>query len=201
MNDDSTLEIDSRMLQAHPWHGIDPMLSEDSLWMYVENTPLAKMKYEIDVASGILKVDHSHETSALPPEAYGFIPRTLCGSKVAQLRSRLRGDRAPLDVFLLSDRPIEVPGVLAEVRIIGGIPQTDEGSVDDKLVAVLIRDAVFGRMQDIAEVPVQTLDRICHYLREESVLGGSGIGDPYGRERAQAVLQAARNDYDTKFGY
>lgn len=188
------------MVQAHPWHGVDPTVTENGLLVYIENTPLARMKYEVDMASGILKVDHSHDTSSLPPEAYGFVPRTLCGSKVAQLNSRLRGDRAALDVFLLSERPIEVPGVLAEVRIVGGVPLSDEGYVDDKLVAVLLRDAVFGHMKDISELPVQTLDRICHYLTQDSTCGSTEVGDPYGQDKAQQILQAGLKDYSNRFG-
>ncbi|MGK0173191.1 MAG: inorganic pyrophosphatase [Gammaproteobacteria bacterium] len=132
------------MVQAHPWHGVDPIVGDSEVLIYIENAPLAKMKYETDMAYGLLKVDRPLETSSLPPAAYGFIPRTLCDTKVAHMNSRLRGDRAALDVFLLSEKPIEVHGVLAQGRIIAGVPVKDEGFVDDKLIAVLARDAVLG---------------------------------------------------------
>lgn len=188
-------------LQAHPWHGVDPTSGRNGLLVYIENTPLAVIKYEVEESSGLLKVDHPQETAALPPAAYGFVPRTLCGPKVAQLNARLRGDRAALDVYVLSERRLEVPGVLAEVQVIGGIPVKDETFVDDKLIAVLYRDAVFGHMQDISEVPIYALDRICHFLAQESSVGSSEVGDPFGRERAAILLQAALDDYKQKYPY
>jgi inorganic pyrophosphatase len=200
MSDTSDLELEAQFSQVHPWHGVDPIVDNDRILIYIENAPLSKMKYEIDSASGILKVDHPLETSALPPAAYGFIPRTFCGSKVAQLNSRLRGDRAALDVFLLSEKPIEVHGVLAEAIIIGGLPVKDEGFADDKLIAVLARDPVFGHLKDVSELPIQSLDRICHFLSQESVTSGIEIGEPYNSKRAQIILQAGLDDYIKKFG-
>jgi len=186
-------------LQAHPWHGVDPTSGRDGLLVFIENTPLAVMKYEVDEATGLLKVDHPQDTAALPPAAYGFVPRTLCGARVAQLNARLRGDRAALDVYVLSERRLEVPGVLAEVRVIGGIPVKDETFVDDKLIAVLYRDAVFGHMQDVSEVPVYAMDRICHFLAQESAAGSCEVGDPFGQERAATLLQAGLDDYAKKY--
>ena len=124
---------------------------------------------------------------------------TLCGSKVAQLNSRLRGDRAALDVFLLSEKPIEVHGVLAEGRIIGGIPVKDEGFADDKLIAVLVRDPVYGHLKDVSELPIQSSDRICHFLLQDSVSRPTEIGDPYNSERAQQILQAGLADYKRQY--
>ena len=185
--------------QAHPWHGVNPTVGSDGLVVYIENTSHTKIKYELDTSSGLLKVDRPQETSALPPAAYGFVPRTLCGAKVAQLNARLRGDRAALDVFVLSERPIEVPGVLAQVRLVGGIPVRDENYVDDKLIAVLHRDAAFGAFQDISEVPIYMMERICHYLVQESSLNTAEIGDPFGHDRAATLLAAAIHDYQAKF--
>lgn len=189
----------TRASQAHPWHGVDPEHGTDGLLVYIENTPLSATKYEVDQTTGILKVDRPQQTAVLPPAAYGFVPRTLCGPRVAQLNSRLRGDRAALDVFVLSERPLEVPGVLAEVRIVGGIPVKDETFVDDKLIAVLMKDAVFGHIADIAEVPIHTMDRICHFLAQESAVGSTEVGDPFGHERAQQLLEAGLKDYAQKY--
>lgn len=195
-----SLQTETRAAQAHPWHGVSPLVEDGSHLVYIENTPLTVMKYEIDPDTGLLKVDYPLATSALPPSAYGFVPRTLCGSKVAQLNSRLRGDRAALDVFVLSERPLEVPGVLANVRIIGGIPVQDETYVDDKLIAVLLRDASFGHLEDIGDAPVYAIDRICHFLVQSSLQGSALIGDPFGAERAERLLAAALDDYAQKFG-
>ncbi len=193
-----TLEKSS-LSQAHPWHGVDPKDGKEGLLVFIENTPLALMKYEVDEKSGILKIDTPLETSSLPPAAYGFVPRTLCGARVAQLNARLRGDRAALDVYVLSERQLEVSGVLAEVRIVGGVAVKDESFVDDKLIAVLCRDAVYGHIEDIVDVPVYALDRICHFLAQESASRSIEVGDPFGCDRANALLQAALDDYEAKY--
>ena len=199
MQSDTKTEDKYTHLQAHPWHGVDPRSGSEGLIVFIENTPFAVIKYEVDQTSGLLKVDRPQQTAALPPAAYGFVPRTLCGAKVAQLNSRLRGDRSALDVYILSERPLEVPGVLAEVRIVGGIPVKDETYVDDKLIAVLCRDAVYGEIKDIAEIPVFALDRICHFLTQELATGATEVGDPFDVARANILLEAAFDDYENRY--
>lgn len=196
---DTSSTVENRLQQAHPWHGVEPKIAEDRLLVYIENIAFAVIKYEVDEGTGLLKVDHPQETSALLPAAYGFVPRTLCGSRVAKLNTQARGDRAPLDVFVLSERALSVPGVLAEARVIGGIPVKDSSFTDDKLIAVLHKDAEYGHMQSISEVPVHVLDRICDYLLHESPMGVAEIGDPFGPERAFGLLLAAMEDYAEKF--
>ena len=72
--------------RPHPWHGLsagnDP---PHCVQAYIEITPFDAVKYEIDKATGYLRVDHPQQTSALPPALYGFIPRTLCSPQVAAL--------------------------------------------------------------------------------------------------------------------
>lgn len=192
-------ELENSLL-AHPWHGVRPVREAERLRIFVENVPFSKMKYEVDAETGLLFVDHAQETTALTPAAYGFVPRTLCGARVAQLNSRLRGDLSALDIFLLSERAIEVPGVLVDVRLVGVIPVQDENYVDDKLIGVLNKDAVFGGMSDISEVPVHHIDRISHFLSQEGMLGTCKVGDAQGATRAHMLLQAAIEDYQSKFG-
>ena len=42
------------------------------------------IKYEIDKATGYLRVDRPLRNSSQPPTLYGFIPRTYCDTKVAK---------------------------------------------------------------------------------------------------------------------
>ncbi len=195
-------EIDSRFQyqQTHPWHGINPEVGNGVHLAFIENTPLSAIKYEVDQETGYLRVDTPLYTSALVPAAYGFIPRTLCGSRVAQLETRLRGDRAALDVFVLSERPLDVPGVLAPIKIIGGIPVRDESYVDDKLIAVLDKDAGYGQFEEIHDIPVYIVDRISHFLSQSSFISQAIVGDAFGRDRALTLLKAALDDYQSKFG-
>jgi inorganic pyrophosphatase len=168
--------------------------------VYIENTPQSPIKYKVDAATGLLKVDHPLETSALSPEVCGFIPRILCGKNFAPLNSQLRGNQATLDVFVLSERPLLVASVLADLHVIGCILVKDESFVDDKLITVLHRDAVYGGMRDISELPVYVLDRLCHFLTQGSISKHDEIGDPFGKARAGQLLSAGMKDYDHRFG-
>jgi len=189
----------SLLQRAHPWHGVEPVIDQDRHLVFVETTPFDLMKYELDMNLGLMKVDYPLETSALPPSAYGFVPQTLCGPRVAQLSSRLKGDKAALDIFVLSERPIQHHGVLCEVRIVGGIPVKDDGFVDDKLVAVLLRDSSVGHAQEITEVPIFMLERITHFLSQTSLTGAVEVGDAFGRDRARVLLQAGLDDYSRSY--
>ena len=68
--------------RPHPWHGLSPGEGAPSvLNVFVEITPFDLVKYEVDKATGYLRVDRAQRTSSLPPALYGFIPRTYCGSR------------------------------------------------------------------------------------------------------------------------
>src|SRR4051812_18577431 len=108
--------------RPHPWHGIstgkNPPVHVNA---YIEITPFDGIKYEIDKETGYLKVDRPQLTSSLPPALYGFVPRTYCADKVRALsQSAIRGDGDPLDIMVLSERPINRSEVLVPTRVIGG---------------------------------------------------------------------------------
>jgi inorganic pyrophosphatase len=192
---DLTDRTEARERLAHPWHGVNPMAADGKLTVFIENVQFDVMKYETDAATGLLKVDQPLQTSALPPFAYGFVPRTLCGRQVAAITGGERGDRAPLDVFVLSERAIGVPGVLADVYLVGGIRVRDEARVDDKLLAVLNRDVAFAEVRDIGAVPIHLLDRVSHFLSQNSPEGSAEVGAPFDRAAAERLLAAAMADY------
>ncbi len=184
---------------SHPWHGINPEAQEGRLIAYVENTRHDQMKLEVDLHTGYLKVDYPLQTSALPPFAYGFIPRTLCGRRLAGLSSSARGDQAPLDIFVVSEHPIPMAGVLVEVRVVGGIGVEDSSCVDDKLIGLLHRDPSFAGHEDIDDLPISIVERISHFLQQTALDGSTQIGMPFGAKRAGEVLTAAFADYKARY--
>src|SRR5215468_4568505 len=115
--------------RPHPWHGLDPGRDPPRLLLaYVEITPFDAVKYEIDKESGYLRVDRPQQTSSLPPMLYGFVPRTLCGPRVAALcPGAKRGDGDPMDICGLSERPINRAEVLLDARVVGGLRMVDGG--------------------------------------------------------------------------
>lgn len=171
----------------------------------MEITPFDGVKYEIDKRTGYLRVDRPQRTSALPPTLYGFVPRTYCGARVCALMEEAEaGDGDPLDVCVLSERPIQRAEVLLEARVIGGLPMRDGGEADDKIVGVLQGDPVFGEARELGDLPAPLLARLRHYFATYKTLPGEPsrvrVDAPYGRAHAERVVRAAMEDYAEAFG-
>lgn len=190
--------------RPHPWHGL-PIRPDSSglVFAYIEITPSNTVKYEIDKPTGYLRVDRPQATNALPPMPYGFVPRTLCDRRIAELGGCERGDGDPLDICVLSERPIDQADVLAAVHIIGGLLMRDKGEADDKLIGVVHRDPVWGHARDIGDVPSALVERLRHYLMTYKLDPGGNpveVSAVYGRAHAEAVLQASIEDYAAVYG-
>jgi inorganic pyrophosphatase len=191
--------------RPHPWHGLEVgPFPPEIVNAYVEITPHDLMKYEVDKVTGYTYIDRPQTTSSQPPALYGFIPRTYSGPGVGALFEGARGgDGDPLDICVLSERPIIRGEVIIRARVIGGLPMLDDGFADDKIIAVLHADPVYDHVRDIDELPVVVVDRLVHYFatykmsphEEISV----SIGDPYDRAHAQAVIKASMEDYRLQF--
>ncbi|MFQ5543216.1 MAG: inorganic pyrophosphatase [Nitrospiria bacterium] len=192
--------------RPHPWHGLEAGSDAPQIVQaYIEMTPQDLVKYEIDKESGYLRVDRPQPTSSTLPSYYGFIPKTFCGPRVAALmKDAAEGDGDPLDICVFSERPILKSEILLNAHVIGGLPMLDEGEADDKIIAILEKDAIWGGIQDISEFPAKLVDRIRHYFLTYKMVSGKkvdvSIGDAYGKEAAENVIKASMADYDEIFG-
>lgn len=197
--------------QSHPWHGVLPGPDAPKVvTCYIELVPTDTVKYEVDKVTGLLKVDRPQKYSNLCPMPYGFIPRTLCDTAVAE-RARASGaanvtagDHDPMDICVLCERPMDRGGILLAARPIGGLRMIDKDEADDKIIAVLVDDAAFGSFQDIADVPQAMVDRLRHYfLTYKEIPGASvprvSITEIYGAAEARAVIAASFTDYEAFF--
>jgi inorganic pyrophosphatase len=203
----------SSLSAAHPWHGVDPGAEFPSTFTaFIEIGPTDTVKYELDKATGILKVDRPQLFSNVCPSLYGFVPRTFCDARVARLceektgRSDLKGDGDPMDVCVLTEKPITHAQILLLARPIGGLRMLDHDEVDDKVLAVMKGDAVYGGLSDVAEMPKALVDRLRHYFLTYKQTPDRAKDPPveithvYGRDEALAVLSASREDYRARFG-
>jgi hypothetical protein len=109
--------------RPHPWHGLEVGPEPpDVLNAFIEITPFDFMKYEVDKVSGYLRVDRPQRSSAQPPTLYGFVPRTFCDERVRKLApGAKRGDGDPVDICVLSERPIARGEIIVRGRLIGGL--------------------------------------------------------------------------------
>jgi len=197
--------------RAHPWHGVD--IGPDAprvLTAYIEIVPTDAVKYELDKDSGILKIDRPQQFSNVCPTLYGFVPRTLCAEDVGRFceertgRSGIVGDGDPMDICVLTERPITHGDILVRARPIGGLRMIDGDEADDKIVAVLENDAVYGALQEIAECPAALVERLRHYfLTYKQLPDGSRrrveITHVYGRDDAHEAIRRSRHDYARHF--
>jgi inorganic pyrophosphatase len=192
--------------RPHPWHGLPVGLEPpDLLNAFIEITPFDLMKYEVDKASGYLKIDRPQRSSSQPPSLYGFVPRTYCDERVRRLApSATRGDGDPLDICVLSERAIARNEILVRARVIGGLQMIDGGEADDKIIAVLENDFVWGGARNIGDVPPVLVERLQHYFLTYKLVPGepvrATIGKVYGLPHARRVVRAAMADYTATFG-
>jgi inorganic pyrophosphatase len=192
--------------RPHPWHGLTAGADAPRVVnVFVEITPFDLIKYEVDKATGYLKVDRPQRTSSQPPALYGFVPQTYCAEQVTKLSPvAQRGDGDPLDICVLSERPISKSEIIIAARVIGGLQLIDRGEADDKIIAVLQGDYVWGEAKDIADVPPVLVERLEHYFSTYKLVPGEGahirVAGTYGHEHAHAVVQAAMEDYRVHYG-
>ncbi len=199
------------MFKAHPWHGVSiGEEAPDVVTAYIEIVPTDTVKYEVDKNSGFLKVDRPQRFSNFCPVYYGLIPQTYSGDQVASIfakrarRKGMVGDGDPLDICVLSEKSIPHSDILLTALPIGGLSMADGGEADDKIIAVMRDDAVYGGFTDIAQCPSALMDRLQHYfLTYKSAPGTTHhkveITSVYGRGEARKVIRASHADYRAKY--
>ena len=192
--------------RPHPWHGLTPGPDAPRVvHAYIEITPFDSVKYEVDKESGYLRVDRPQRWSSQVPTLYGFVPQTYCAERVQALSpTSARGDGDPLDICVLSERPINRAEVLLNARVIGGIRMIDGGEADDKVIAVLENDDVYAAVRELDEAPKALIDRLRHYFQTYKLEPGQdassvGFDGVYGCEEAQRVVLASMDDYAEAF--
>lgn len=193
--------------KAHPWHGIEPGPNcPDELRVFIEIVPTDTVKYEVDKKSGYLSLDRPQKFSNIVPSLYGFIPRTYCGDKMARFtneavaRYDVQGDGDPLDVCVLTEKDVTHGDIIVKCIPIGGIRLLDHDQADDKIIAVLKDDAVYGHITDIDQLPKDISRRLIHYFTTYKDIPG----DPkkrmqfvnlYDAATAKQIINASIEDY------
>jgi inorganic pyrophosphatase len=111
----------------------------------------------------------------------------------------VRGDGDPLDVCVLSERPISRSDVIIPSRVVGGIQLLDRDEADDKIIAVLEGDFMWNDIEDLSELPTILVERLEHYFSTYKLAPARPrdieVQLVYGRDHAARVVAAAMNDY------
>ena len=114
------------------------------------------------------------------------------------------GDGVPLDICVVTERPINRSELIVNARVVGGLDVNDGGEADDKIIAVLENDYVWGNAQDISDLPEVLVERLRHYFGTYKMIPGQPskltVEGVYGREHALQVIEAAMKDYYEEYG-
>jgi inorganic pyrophosphatase len=146
----------SRTAWFHPWHDLNPGAA--SSFTAVVEIPLGSSnKYELDKASGLLKLDRVLHSAVHYPANYGFIPKTLAD------------DGDPLDVLILGADPV-FPMTLVTARPIGLMTMMDQNELDYKVIAVGVSDPEYNTYHDVHELPKHRLAVIRRFFEDYKTL-------------------------------
>src|SRR5689334_16150021 len=143
----------------HPWHdtNVDDSRIATAFPVVIEIPKGSKNKYELDKETGLLRLDRVLYSAVHYPADYGFIPRTFCD------------DGDPLDALVISQEPVH-PLTLVEARAVGVMRMRDEKGIDDKIVAVSVRDPAFAEYTDKSQLPAHQLREIRRFFEDYKIL-------------------------------
>ena len=134
--------------------------------MIVEIPKGRRTKFEVDKATGLIKMDRYLYSSSVYPGDYGFIPQTLAE------------DGDPSDILVMVNEPT-FSGCLIEARVVGIFKMRDKGHNDVKLLAVPNKDPLFGAIKALHDVPAHFLREVEHFFSTYKALEGVTV-EPLG---------------------
>lgn len=168
-------------------HDISPNRISPTLFeVFIEIPKGCKAKYEIDKQTGLLRLDRVLYTSTVYPANYGFIPRTLAG------------DHDPLDALVLCGETI-YPSTLVTCRPIGVIKMIDDDLLDEKMIAVPLKDPSYNGFYDIRDLPKHIFDEMMHFFEVYKALEHkkTTVKEICGQREGVTVVQKCIERYET----
>ena len=170
----------------HAWHDVyvDDHLVATAFPVVIEVPMGSKNKYELDKETGLLRLDRVLYSAVHYPANYGFIPRTYCE------------DGDPLDVLVLGQEPV-TPLTMMEARAIGVMRMRDEKGLDDKIIAVSVKDPAFADYTDHVQLPGHLLREIRRFFEDYKTLENKQVvvEDFMGPADAIRIVQDALSLY------
>jgi inorganic pyrophosphatase len=173
----------------HPWHGASyGANAPEKVMALIEISQGSRTKYEIDKATGLLKLDRVIYSSFHYPVNYGFIPQTY------------GLDHDPLDILVLCSQSIQ-PLCLVEATVIGNMQMIDSGEYDDKIIAVASKDPSVNHIRTIEELPRHFISELRNYFEQYKVLENKQVQIENFQEKEDAyrIINDAIEHYKANF--
>ena len=169
----------------HPWHDVEPGGVEE-FNAVIEIPAGSNVKYELDKATGLIKLDRVLYSAVFYPANYGFIPQSLAE------------DNDPLDVLVLCQEPV-VPLTVIPSRAIGLMSMIDAGKKDHKIIAVAISDPEFSDYHEVDQLPKHRRLMLRRFFQDYKQLEGKAVAvdEIQAAEAAYRIVGTALERYQS----
>ncbi len=178
------------MSSFHLWHQINPGKKCPEIVTSVIEIPKgSRSKFEVDKESGLIKLDRFLHGSMHYPVNYGIIPQTL------------GEDGDPLDILVFTGAEL-FPGCLVDARVIGVLRMVDQGTADDKILAVASQDVTLAHLKSADALSPHEKLELENFFERYTELEGKkvtvpGIDDT---KKATDLIVSCMDRYAGKFG-
>src|SRR5262245_4571032 len=170
----------------HPWHDtyVDEAVIATDFPVIIEIPNGSKNKYELDKETGLLRLDRVLYSAVHYPADYGFIPRTFCD------------DGDPLDALVLGQEAV-YPLTIVQARAIGVMRMRDDKGIDDKILAVSVRDPAFADYTHKSQLPAHLFRQVRRFFQDYKVLENKQVvvEDLLGPDAALEIILEALELY------
>jgi inorganic pyrophosphatase len=130
--------------------------------VFVEIPKGSRAKYELDKASGRIRLDRVLFSSVHYPADYGFVMDTLAG------------DGDPLDALVVVEEPT-FPGCVVPTRPIGTLLMRDSKGPDEKILGVPVGDPRFDEVRELKDLAPHWLREIEMFFATYKALEGEEV--------------------------
>ena len=147
----------------------------------------SKNKYELDKATGRIRLDRVLYAAMIYPAEYGIIESTLAP------------DGDPLDILVICSDPT-FPGCIVPARVLGYLDMVDGGKLDYKLIAVVDCDPRYDDVPELEHLSPFVLKEISNFFSNYKVLQGVTVevGHYHGKKEAVQIIKQCREAYAVK---
>jgi inorganic pyrophosphatase len=125
----------------------------DEINVVIEIPKGSNIKYELDMASGLIFVDRILLSAMYYPCNYGFIPQTK------------EEDGDPVDALVLGNDSV-IPMAVIRSRPVGVLLTEDEKGQDSKIIATPLNkvDPSFSTLTEVHHIPEHLCNQISHFF-------------------------------------